>query len=248
MRALQFILITLTAFAGCTKKADPPVKNTVTVKTPDTIVTAKPMYTDTINYLALGDSYTVGEAEPQTQSFPYQLADSLRKAGYVNTNDPQIIAVTGWTTLNLITAINNHAPLQHNYSFVTLLIGVNDQYQGDTQSSYRTNFVQLLNTAIKYAGGDKTRVFVLSIPDYGVTPFANGQDAVIGPEIDAFNAINRQESGDAGVNYVDITDISREAANNLSLVAPDGLHPSGEMYRQWMLKLLPMVETRLYQK
>src|ERR1700744_3147659 len=236
MRVLQLLLITLTAFASCTKKAGSPMKNIVVTKKPDTTVTVKPMHTDTINYLALGDSYTVGESEPQAQSFPYQLADSLRKAGYVNTNDPQIIAVTGWTTLNLITAINNHPPLMHNYSIVTLLIGVNDQYQGDSQSSYRTNFVQLLNTAIKYAGGDKTRVFVLSIPDYGVTPFAGGQDAVIGPEIDQFNAINRQESGDAGVNYIDITDISREAANNLSLVAPDGLHPSGEMYRQWVLK------------
>ena len=248
MRALQFILITLTAFAGCTKKADPPAKNAVTTKTPDTTVIVKHMYPDTINYLALGDSYTVGEAEPQAQSFPYQLTDSLRKAGYINTNDPQIIAVTGWTTLNLITAIRNHAPLQHNYSFVTLLIGVNDQFQGASQSGYRINFVQLLNTAISYAGGDKTRVFVLSIPDYGVTPFAGGQDAVIGPEIDAFNAINREESGNAGVNYLDITSISREAANDLSLIAPDGLHPSGKMYTQWVLKLLPMVETRLYKK
>ncbi len=248
MRALQFILITLTAFAGCSKKAEPPVKNIVTTKTPDTTVIVKPMYHDTINYLALGDSYTVGEAEPQAQSFPYQLADSLRIAGYINTNDPQIIAVTGWTTLNLITAINVHAPLQHNFSFVTLLIGVNDQFQGNTQSSYRTNFVQLLNTAISYAGGDKTRVFVLSIPDYGVTPFAGGQDAVIGPEIDAFNAINREESGNAGVNYLDITGISREAAIDLSLIAPDGLHPSGKMYTQWILKLLPMVEARLTKK
>jgi lysophospholipase L1-like esterase len=247
MRALQFILITLTAFAGCTKKAESPVKNTVT-KTPDTTVIVKPMYPDTINYLALGDSYTVGEAEPQAQSFPYQLTDSLRTAGYTNTNNPQIIAVTGWTTLNLITAIINTPPLLHKYDLVTLLIGVNDQYQGATQSSYRTNFVQLLNTAISYAGGDKTRVFVLSIPDYGVTPFAGGQDAVIGPEIDAFNAINRQESGDAGVNYIDITGISREAATNLGLVAPDGLHPSGEMYRQWVLKLLPMVEARFSKK
>ena len=125
---------------------------------------------------------------------------------------------------------------------------MNDQFQGNTQSSYRTNFVQLLNTAISYAGGDKTRVFVLSIPDYGVTPFAGGQDAVIGPEIDAFNAINREESGNAGVNYLDITGISREAAIDLSLIAPDGLHPSGKMYTQWILKLLPMVETRLHQK
>jgi len=248
MRVLQFILIILTTFAGCTKNAQPPVKNTVIVKKPDTATVVKPMYRDTITYLALGDSYTVGESEPQAQSFPYQLADSLRSAGYINTNTPQVIATTGWTTLNLITAINTHAPLPHTYSIVTLLIGVNDQYQGLSQDSYRTNFIQLLNTAISYAGGDKTRVFVLSIPDYGVTPFAGGQDAVIGPEIDQFNAINREESGDAGVNYIDITAISREAANDLSLIAPDGLHPSGAMYTQWILKLLPVVETRLSKK
>jgi lysophospholipase L1-like esterase len=248
MRVLQLILISLMAMSGCTKKGDTPAKHTVTTKKPDTTVIIKPMHTDTITYLALGDSYTVGEAEPQEQSFPYQLADSLRLDGYVNTEDPEIIAVTGWTTLNLITAINNHAPLPHTYSFVTLLIGVNDQFQGASQSGYRINFVQLLNTAISYAGGDKTRVFVLSIPDYGVTPFAGGQDAVIGPEIDAFNAINREESGNAGVNYLDITDISREAASDLSLIAPDGLHPSGKMYTQWILKLLPMVESRLGKK
>jgi len=248
MRALQFILITLTAFAGCTKKADQPVKNIVITKNPDTTVVVKTMHTDTINYLALGDSYTVGEAEPQAQSFPYQLTNSLRLDGYVNTQAPQIIATTGWTTLNLISGIINTPPLLHKYDFVTLLIGVNDQFQGDSQSGYRTNFVQLLNTAISYAGGDKTRVFVLSIPDYGVTPFAGGQDAVIGPEIDAFNAINREESGNAGVNYLDITGISREAAIDATLIAPDGLHPSGKMYTQWVLKLLPMVEARLAQK
>lgn len=242
MKALQVIIFSILAFSGCTKKADvaevtskPYVKDTTTLKI---------VNTDTVRYLALGDSYTVGEAEPQAQSFPYQLTDTLKKLGF-KTQDPLLIATTGWTTSDLISAITEHPPLKNNYDYVTLLIGVNDQYQGKSQDQYRKNFVQLLQTAIGYAKGDKTRVFVLSIPDYGVTPFAAGEDGTIGPEIDAFNAINLQESNNAGVNYLDITSISREAATNSTLIAPDGLHPSGLMYAQWVQQLLPMVIARI---
>lgn len=244
MKLLQLILITLTALSGCTKRSDMPVIKNSGQHAKDTTITLKATNTDSITYLALGDSYTIGEAEPQAQSFPYQLTDSLHSIGF-KTGSPLIIATTGWTTLNLITAISVHAPLTNTFDFVTLLIGVNDQYQGQSQSSYRTNFVQLLHTAINYAQGDKTRVFVLSIPDYGVTPFAGGQDAEIGPQIDAFNAINLEESNNAGVNYLNITAISREAANDPSLIAPDGLHPSGKMYAQWVAALVPMVTARL---
>jgi lysophospholipase L1-like esterase len=241
MRALQLIICTLIALSSCTKKADLTTgNNTTQVKDSSTL---KLVNTDTIRYLALGDSYTIGQSVSQAESFPYQLTDTLGKLGFKTAN-PVIIATTGWTSEDLIVGIgqyNQHTPLSNNYDIVTLLIGVNDQYQGLSQSAYQTNFVQLLQQAIAYAKGDKTRVFVLSIPDYGVTPFANGQDATIGPEIDQFNAINLQESRAAGVNYLDITGISREAATNAALIAPDGLHPSGLMYAQWVAGLVPMV-------
>jgi len=242
MRTLQLIIFSIIAFSGCTKKADMTAGNNTSY--PKDTTTLKIVNTDTIRYLALGDSYTIGEAEPLAESFPYQLTDTLKGLGFKAQN-PLIIATTGWTTSNLISAIAGHTPLQNNYDFVTLLIGVNDQYQGGSQTVYRSNFIQLLHTAIAYAKGDKTRVFVLSIPDYGVTPFAGGQDAAIGPQIDAFNAINLQESNNAGVNYLDITGISREAATNSTLIAPDGLHPSASMYAQWVAKLFPMVVARI---
>jgi len=243
MRALQLIIFSLIAFSGCNKKADvaavaetaPYVKDTSKLKI---------LNTDTVRYLALGDSYTIGEAEPLAVSFPYQLIDTLNGLGFKAQN-PLIIATTGWTTSDLISGIAEHTPLQTNYDFVTLLIGVNNQYQGGSQGTYRSQFIQLLHTAITYAKGDKTRVFVLSIPDYGVTPFAAGEDGTIGPEIDAFNTINFQESTNAGVNYLDITGISREAATNTTLIAPDGLHPSASMYAQWVAKLFPMVVARI---
>ncbi|MEN0055242.1 MAG: SGNH/GDSL hydrolase family protein [Mucilaginibacter sp.] len=201
--------------------------------------------TDTLNYLALGDSYTIGESVPTQESFPYQLA-GLIPGHKINT--PTIIAKTGWTTDQLISAIDNSDIQNNTYDIVTLLIGVNDQYQNASQENYRIKFMQVLNTAIKFAKGDKTRVFVLSIPDYGVTPFANGKEAIIGPEIDQFNNINRKASADAGVHYIDITPISKQAADNLTLIANDGLHPSAIMYHYWVEQLKPALLNRLNKK
>ncbi len=199
---------------------------------------------DSLNYLALGDSYTIGEAVPPSQSYPYQLTASLNRQS-LNVGVPKIIAVTGWTTDNLIGATAQSGVTTKKYDFVTLLIGVNDQYQGLSIDNYKIKFAQVLNTAISFANGDTSRVFVLSIPDYGVTPFANGQGAVIGPEIDKFNAINKSISLAVSVNYLDITPISRTAATDPTLIAPDGLHPSGKMYTQWMNLLEPMVAAKL---
>ena len=223
------IIFFIAICCGCAKKP---------VNVP--VAALKVVNTDTIRYLALGDSYTVGQSIPQSGSFPYQLVFNLQALGF-KPAAPVEIAVTGWTSADLVNGIAMNPPLQHNYDLVSLLIGENDQRLGVSDSVYRTNFDKLLQTAITYAKGDKTRVFVLSLPDYGVTPFANGQDAVIGPEIDHFNAINLQESENAKVNYFNITAISREAATNLSLLAPDDLHPSAAMYAQWVEGLVPMV-------
>ena len=195
-------------------------------------------------YLALGDSYTIGQSVTQDQSFPYQLKADLHSDNYTLL-DPNIIAVTGWTTQNLINAINQ-ANLNKKFDIVTLLIGVNNQYQGLREDDYRNDFDQLLTTAIAFANGNKKRVFVLSIPDYSVTPYAIGRNsAVIATQIAQFNSINLYESTKAGVNYLNITDISQRAATDPLLIAIDGLHPSGKMYSLWMSRLAPMVEAQL---
>lgn len=201
---------------------------------------------DTLSYLALGDSYTIGQSVSAQESFPYKLAGQL--PGHRITG-PTIIAKTGWTTSQLIAAIDNNDDIKgKTYDIVTLLIGVNDQYGGISQADYRIKFVQVLNTAIKLAKGNKNHVFVLSIPDYGVTPFAKGDGERIGREIDQFNNINRQESVNAGVNYTNITDISKQAANSPFLIADDGLHPSASMYQAWVERLRPVVLNRFDQK
>jgi lysophospholipase L1-like esterase len=240
MKALQIILITLTTLTGCNKKPD---NGAVTNPTSGNVNT---MSSDSLTYLALGDSYTIGEAEPLAQSFPYQLTDSLNKSSF-KVHSPTIIATTGWTTDNLIAAIADGGEMLNTKKFdiVTLLIGVNDQYQGLSQSNYAIKFAQMLNTAISFARGDTSRVFVISIPDYGVTPFADGRDAEIGPQIDQFNAINQSISLKAGVHYLNITPISRMAATDTSLIAPDGLHPSAKMYSMWVKLLSPVVAAQL---
>ena len=185
----------------------------------------------TIRYLALGDSYTIGESVDAAERFPNQLADFL-KAGGLQT-EVTIIAKTGWTTNELWDGIQAHE-INPPYDLVSLLIGVNNQYRGYDINEYREQFVFLLNKSIEYAGGDPQRVIVLSIPDWGVTPFARGQGGErIARDIDAFNAVNREESEKAGAQYVNITPISREAEHDTTLIAPDGLHPSGKMYMEW---------------
>ena len=192
-----------------------------------------------MRYLALGDSYTIGESVPETERWPNQLAALLKQNGH----DAQvtIIARTGWTTEELWQGVQKADP-QPPYELVSLLIGVNNQYRGHDIDEYRQGFRFLLGKSIEYAGGDKTRVFVVSIPDWGVTPFAGGRNAAqIASEIDAFNAVNREEAEAAGVHYVDITPISRQAATEPALIAHDGLHPSGKMYGLWAEQLLPQV-------
>ena len=186
--------------------------------------------------LCLGDSYTIGEAVDEQERFPMQAVDLLKKDG-IAFDKPTIIAKTGWTTDELAAAIKEAkytAPAEGAY--VTLLIGVNNQYRNRDAEQYRKEFIELLNTALQYAHGKSGHVFVLSIPDWGMTPFAaNGSRGAenIGKAIDLFNSINKQEALMAHVNYIDITPISRQVIQHPELVAHDGLHPSGKMYAGW---------------
>ncbi len=183
--------------------------------------------------LALGDSYTVGEAVDASERFPVQLASSLRRRN-INIADPHIIARTGWTTDELNAAIEGANP-QGTFDLVTLLIGVNNQYRGRSAEEYRSEFKALLQRAIGFAGDKPSHVIVISIPDWGVMPFAEGRDRKrIAKEIDLFNAINWEEAVRAGVQYVDVTPISREVERRPELIASDGLHPSGVQYKYWV--------------
>jgi lysophospholipase L1-like esterase len=193
-------------------------------------------------YLALGDSYTIGESVKPAESFPYQL-QSLLKAQGSSVANPKIVAVTGWTTDELQAGIKKEN-LTGTYSFVTLLIGVNNQYRDYPINTYKKEFTELLQTAIAFAGGNKNKVFVVSIPDWGATPFGKNSGRnpqTIANEIDSFNAANQEITLSAGVNYTNITPASRNAATDLSLVASDGLHPSAKMYAEWANALLPKV-------
>lgn len=188
--------------------------------------------TKQLTYLALGDSYTIGEQVPAAESFPMQVAGRLKAAG-LPLAEPVIIAKTGWTTGELQEAIDK-AAITDIYDMVTLLIGVNNQYRGYSVDDYRKDFAALLEQAIGFAGQRTGRVLVLSIPDWGVTPYASGRDRnVIAQQIDAYNMVNRTLTQKAGVNYIDITPGTREAATDESLLTGDGLHPSGKAYAQW---------------
>ncbi|RYD87423.1 MAG: SGNH/GDSL hydrolase family protein, partial [Sphingobacteriales bacterium] len=168
------------------------------------IALAQPSQRDSIRYLALGDSYTVGRYVEQSESFPFQLVKKLNDK-HILTAQPVLIAQNGWRTDELIKGIEAQAG-NAQYDIVTLLIGVNNQYQKKDIDTYRTEFLQLINTAIKLAKGNPKHVFILSIPDWGATPFANGRDQVkIAAEIDAYNEINKLITKTAGSKYIDIT-------------------------------------------
>lgn len=226
------------------KVIDTTKKPADTIKKPVDTVTkpVDPNQGKQLNYLALGDSYTIGESVDRPQIFPAQLVKQLEKAGLI-INPPTIIARTGWTTSELQAAIKVSGGIR-KFNFVTLLIGVNNQYRGESTEIYRKEFKELLQTAIDYVSGDKTHVFVVSIPDWGVTPFGrqSGRDVqMISQEIDAFNAINKEETLKLGISYTDITPASRNAATDDSLVASDGLHPSGKMYLDWGMNVAPAI-------
>lgn len=201
---------------------------------------------DQTSYLALGDSYTIGEAVDEDRRWPMQLAAALRAEG-IALADPRIIARTGWTTDELSAAMDAAEPLGE-YGLVSLLIGVNNQYRGRDVDQYRSEFAALLERAIGLAGGRADRVMVLAIPDWGVTPFGarSGRDtARVSAELDAYNAAKREETLARGVAFVDIAPVSRAEGGREVMVASDGLHPSGSLYAEWTALALPVARALL---
>lgn len=189
-----------------------------------------------ISYLALGDSYTIGESVPTNLNFPYQLADSLGNDSQAY-ESPVIIARTGWRTDQLLEAIES-AHLKNEYDLVTLLIGVNNEFQGRSPEEYTREFTLLCQKAVELAASRKDRVIILSIPDYGYTPYGASGQQRISPRINQFNQINKRIADSLDLVYIDITGISRRGLLEPVLVADDGLHPSPEMYALWVEEIL----------
>lgn len=222
---MNFIKITLTLslfifFESCTKEITPSV------------LTPENPALNQIRYLALGDSYTIGEKVATNERYPEQLVEALTKEGF-KFQSLRTIARTGWTTDELSNAITDAKINDSTYTMVSLLIGVNNQYRGRAIETYPAQFEGLLQKAIQFAGGKKEKVFVVSIPDYAFTSFGNG-NAQISAGIDAYNKVNKEISDKYGITYFNITPISREGLSDKELVATDGLHPSGKQYKRWV--------------
>jgi lysophospholipase L1-like esterase len=201
-------------------------------------------------FLALGDSYTIGEGVEPAGRWPVQLAAALRGEG-LPIGEPRIIATTGWTTDELdagIDAAQAQAPIGNGHALVSLLVGVNNQYRGRPLDEFRTQFSALLQRAAGFAGGASRRVLVLAIPDWGVTPFAIAQErdtALVATQIDAFNAVCREEAARAGAHWIDIGPVCRERGGEVAMLVDDALHPSAAMYALWSSLALPAARAAL---
>ena len=227
--------------AACSKGNTNPAIAVVNMP-PSNNDTIKPI-TGSKKYLALGDSYTIGTSVNEAESYPVQTAAILKTQGIDLHAD--IIAANGWTTGDLLNATSARQDT-HDYDVVTLLIGVNNQYQGRTVEEYKQEFTALLQRSIALAGNHPSHVIVLSIPDYSVTPYAKGRDVVaIAAGIDVFNAVNKLVADSYKVQYLNVTEESRKAATDLTLVASDNLHFSGREYNLWSYKLVPLIKTAL---
>jgi len=196
------------------------------------------------SYLALGDSYTIGEQVSFAENFPNQTVQQLRKMGF-GFFAAEIIAKTGWTTDELSNAIESTVFLK-KYDIVSLLIGVNNQYRGRSAAEFKIEFEHLLQKAIQFADNKPSHVFVLSIPDWGVTPFAESRDRkLIAGEIDAFNEVCKKSAAAFQTQFIDITVSQRDDGNKTGFLAPDGLHPSGSEYKKWAGKLTDVILKQL---
>ncbi|NND76844.1 MAG: SGNH/GDSL hydrolase family protein [Flavobacteriales bacterium] len=220
MKIIAFIL-TLFLFLTC-------VKNETFQEVPE--------IQQTFSYLALGDSYTIGQSVPENGRWPVQLVAKLDTLG-IEVDSLKIIAQTGWTTANLQNAMDQE--VLEDFDMVSLLIGVNNQYQGSDMEVFEKGFVDLLQRAVLIAGGTE-KVFIVSIPDYGVTPFGAGNSEQIAEELDAYNTFMQQTCMDQDIHFVDITEISRDLGDGPNALAPDNLHPSAYQYNIWAEEILPM--------
>lgn len=225
---LSSLFLFLILLTGCNSKIDP----------------SETLDPEPISYLALGDSYTIGTGIAEDNNYPNQLTDTLSAKGYV-IDTTIVIATNGWTTTDLLNGIEKADPIS-DYDLVSLLIGVNNQYQGLDIELYQTEFMELLTQAISYAGGDTSKVIVLSIPNYGVTPFGQSRNpVVIRQELEMYNSMAEQFASDYGIPFIDVTGISELAENDTTLLAPDNLHPSAKMYTMWVEEMLPIITLKL---
>ena len=231
------ILLASIIFFACSSE------NTINIENQNTNNNINNIAPQTFKILALGDSYTIGQSVCETCRYPAQLKDSLSNNIENSTFSLEIIAQTGWTTTNLISAINSINPADDS-DLVTLLIGVNNQYQNKPFSLYQTEFPELVNTAVDKANGNIDNVIVVSIPDYAYTPFGNG-NTTISEELDEYNAFAENYCTQNNISYVYITDITRQGLTNLDLVASDNLHPSELAYSKFVEIILPVALEKL---
>lgn len=249
MRATLKITVTFFTFVITTScSSESPIMQSET-KPPSTDSSLPlPTKSETINYLALGDSYTIGESVCESCRFPEQLKKSLKNLNEQNSFSLEIIAQTGWTTTNLISAIETKNP-SAKYDLVTLLIGVNNQYQNKPFSLYEKEFPESVTKAINLAKGNKNKIIVISIPDYAYTPFGQSYDnpGLISTEIDRYNTFAKSYCEANAITYINITDITRQGLINTNLVANDGLHPSTAAYELFVERLLPKAVAAILQ-
>lgn len=233
-------LLLLLFIASCSSENPIPKTTSATTVTNPTLITVPQTQNQTFSYLALGDSYTIGQSVCETCKFPEQLKKSLSNLNPNNNYPLKLTAQTGWTTANLISAVYLQNT-RSDYDLVTLLIGVNNQYQNKPFSVYEKEFPELVTKAIACAKGDKGNVIVLSIPDYAYTPFGqgSGNQLRISIEIDRYNAFAKKYCTDNTIEFTNITDITRQGLTNTNLVAQDGLHPSELAYSLFVERILP---------
>jgi lysophospholipase L1-like esterase len=193
-----------------------------------------------LHMLALGDSYTIGESVHTNERWPHQLVAELRKAG-IKASDPDYIATTGWTTRDLLNGIADQLDRDKAYNLVTILIGVNNQYQGLPFTLYEPELREIITFALDLVQGDKSRVLLLSIPDYAYTPFGKGKEG-ISTALDAYNAVNMRLAREYQIPRVDVTPLSRKGLEDPDLVAGDGLHPSASQYKGWVREIRPLLK------
>ncbi|AYN66756.1 SGNH/GDSL hydrolase family protein [Euzebyella marina] len=238
--APALLLFILVITLGCSKRSLSPQADYETEESPNKVNDNS----QNLNYLALGDSYTIGTSVELEDNYPSQLSSAIENQLSAKV-DYKIVAKAGWRTDELLKALDNEK-IDNHQDLVTLLIGVNNQYQGEPFSKYRREFKELLKSAIQYADGHSNNVFVISIPDWGYTPYGQGWDSEkITEQINEYNAFAEETALENGVKFINITDITREGLTNENLVADDGLHPSKEAYRLFVDRMLPIIVSSL---